>query len=133
MTCFDDVFDGGLIKAPIEVDEISLVSEIETNKRKVVRLYNRIIDVRVLLHQLLDIKNNYATDQEAEILNRLTRPVPFTGSDGKEYSGVYENLNINGKFQYNERLKKCISLFTTVFFENFRVLYRGLQKNRPKN
>jgi DNA-binding XRE family transcriptional regulator len=129
MTGFDDVKHGGNNSDVNQLDEIGLIEEIEHNKQKIRTLYNRIIDVRILIEQNLGIKNDYATNQEAEILNRLTSPVPFIGSDNKEYSGVYENLDISEKIQYNEQLKKAVNLFTTIFFENFKVLYKGLRKD----
>jgi transcriptional regulator with XRE-family HTH domain len=129
LTGFDDVKYGGNKIDTNQLDEISLIEEIEQNKQKINTLYNRIIDVRILIEQNLGIKNDYATNQEAEILNRLTSPIPFIGSDNKEYSGIYENLDISEKIQYNEQLKKAANLFTTVFFENFKVLYKGLRKD----
>ena len=89
-------------------------------------LYQRLIDIRVLLYQELNIKSGFSTQAEDDLLNSLARTSINKVADENIMTYPYKNLDNNGKELYLKKTDECITLFTNTFFELFGQLYKGI-------
>jgi transcriptional regulator with XRE-family HTH domain len=89
-------------------------------------LFQRLIDIRVLLFQELGIKGELSTTIEVELLNSLAKP---SLNSENELIYPYKNLDGEGKKKYLKEAESCIQFFTNTFFECFEQLYNGLKVN----
>jgi transcriptional regulator with XRE-family HTH domain len=109
------------------LSETEFLNQVHDYIRKINYLYQKLIDIRILLFQELKLNGLFATEAEADLLNKLTRP------ESKEVDGEtlfmypYENLNKEKKADYLQELDACTILFTNTFFECFEQLYRAIK------
>ena len=99
-------------------DEIEIINSIVDNRRQINYLYQRIVDVNILINDYLKIEQekDYIEDA-AEILNTQTR----------QYPQEWKELDINGKRLHNENLKEAVRILQEMFFERFKVLYKNIR------
>jgi hypothetical protein len=100
--------------------EAQIANEITKNSRKTFFIYQRIVDVDILLHKQLGIrgKDGYAAD-EAKILN---------DTFFKKYDFVVDSMSFVQRVNYNNQLKLAVETLSEIFFERFKILKNGLRK-----
>jgi transcriptional regulator with XRE-family HTH domain len=110
-----------------ETSEAEFLNGVHDRIRKINYLYQKLIDVRILLFQELRIKGQFSTEAETDLLDKLVRPA--TKYDGGETTLTYpyESLDTKSKIEYLGKLDGCINLFTSTFFECFEQLYKGIR------
>lgn len=126
---------GGLIRGNIggidyNSKERILMKEMDSNIKMIHFLYQRIVDVRIILEEDLKI-SEYETygDGVAEIMNDLLGLDIITTKSGDRIIGrKYEADDYDGKVLMNQKLKDCIEYFTNTFFSEFRKLYLDIRK-----
>jgi len=104
-----------------ELSEADFLNEAQVRSKRVNFLYQSLIDIRLLLFQELNIKGDFATKAEADLLNTLARPSILDD----EFKYPYNDLDKKGKIEYLRKIDSCITLFTNTFFECFHQLYDG--------
>ena len=99
-------------------NEIEITNNIISNRRQINHLYQRIVDVNILIKDYLKIdeEKDYIEDA-AEILNTQTR----------QYPQEWKEFDINGKRLHNEKLKEAVRILQEMFFERFDVLYKNIR------
>ncbi|MDB5029712.1 helix-turn-helix transcriptional regulator [Mucilaginibacter sp.] len=103
------------------LNEADFLNQAQVRSKQVNFLYQSLIDIRLLLFQELNIKGDFATKAEADLLNTLARPSIIDN----EFRYPYNNLDTKGKIEYLRKIDSCITLFTNTFFECFDQLYTG--------
>jgi plasmid maintenance system antidote protein VapI len=107
-----------LLTNEIKTTEIEIVNEIISNSRQIEYLYQRIVDVDILIKDYLKVPEiNDFVKQAAEILNNLSR----------QYPQEWKNFDISGKRLHNEKLKEAVRLLQEMFFDRFKVLYKTMR------
>jgi transcriptional regulator with XRE-family HTH domain len=109
------------------VSEPDYLNQVHEYIRKINYLYQRLIDIRVLLFQELKLKGEFSTQSEADLVANLTKPVSKEVDGENILKYPYENLANDGKTEYLQKLEGCINLFTNTFFECFEQLYNGVR------
>jgi transcriptional regulator with XRE-family HTH domain len=123
------------IKIYSEAEFLNIAQE---RSKKISYLYQRLIDIRILLFQELNIRvmqatqsedeNNFlVTQAEADLLQNLTKPTFKIINDQNILILPFENLNREGKVDYLQKTEECITLFTNTFFDYFIQLYKGIK------
>jgi len=102
------------------LQETQLVSEITKNSRKAYFLYQRIVDIDILLEEQIGVKKKggYAVD-EAKIIN---------DTFFKKYDFVVDEMSFEQRTNFNSQLKSAIETLSDIFFERFKTLYTELRK-----
>jgi len=90
-------------------------------------LYQRLVDIRVLLFQEMRFKGDLTLRSEMELLNELARPSVNETNGEVQLKYPYENLNKEEKAKYLQKLDACLTLFTNTFFECFEQLFAGIR------
>jgi|GEM_PF-412822 len=105
--------------------EAQLTNEITKNSRKVYFLYQRIVDVDILLDEQVGLKTKggYAVD-EAEILKNTFF---------RKYDSTFDKMTFSERTNFNDQLKLAIETLSEIFFERFKTLYKALRKNPLDN
>jgi len=103
-----------LLNTEIKITDIEIANDIINNSRQIGYLYQKIVDVDILIKEHLNIieKDDFV-EMAAEVLNNV-RWVKWN------------DYNISGKRLHNEELKKTVKLFTEIFFDRFKVLYNTM-------
>jgi transcriptional regulator with XRE-family HTH domain len=114
----------------LDISEDELVKILKFKIKQVSFLYQRLVDVRILLDEEANIKKQYSTDIEAELLWDLARPSHVKDSQNKEKCYKYELHSYNGKIIINRELDNCIKAFNETFFKEFKDLYLFLRTKR---
>jgi len=108
------------------IGEAEFLNMAQERAKRINDLYQRLIDIKALLFQELNIKVGFPTQVEADLLWALARPLTNTINDESTVSYAYENLDSDGKALYLKNTDECITLFTNTFFEHFRQFYNGM-------
>ncbi len=104
----------------VDNDQIEIVSEIVHNTRQVRYLYQRIVDVNILIRDSLKVKFDMDyTHEAAEIMNKLI----FTGHGLVQW----KDFDSNEKIIYNSKLKEAVRLLNEMFFTRFKLLYNNIR------
>ncbi|HTK20414.1 MAG TPA: helix-turn-helix transcriptional regulator [Mucilaginibacter sp.] len=119
---FDENESGNLSNLTIPKSEADFLIEAQDRVKSINYLYQRLVDIRVLLFQELKIKGPFSTNSEADLLNTLARPAIID----RELVYPYANLDDAGKLEYLRKTKSCITLFTNTFFECFEQFFKGI-------
>lgn len=109
-------------------NEIEIIKELQQNARKIDRLYQHLVDIRLLLFQELRLRSGkLATDNEVAMLWELARPSNYI-IDGQDYFGYkFESIDFEQKKVFLRKQVSCIELFTDTFFDLFSQLFKGLK------
>lgn len=102
------------------LQESQLTIDITKNSRKTHFLYQRIVDIDILLDEKFGIKREggYAIS-EAKILN---------DTFFKKYDFIVDSMTYEQRVQFNNQLKQAIETFSDIFFERFKMLYKKLRE-----
>jgi hypothetical protein len=107
-----------LLTNEIKTTEIEIVNEIINNTRQINYLYQRIVDIDILIKEYLKtIESHDFVEPAAEVLNNLTR----------QYPQAWKDFNISEKRLHNEKLKEAVRLLQEMFFDRFKVLYKTMR------
>lgn len=99
-------------------DEIDIINNILDNRKQINYLYQRIVDVQILIKEYLKLPDdNDSVESAAEILNNLTR----------QYPQQWKEFDLNEKKLYNQKLKEAVRLLQDMFFERFKLLYNKMR------
>lgn len=103
-----------------ENPDIELSSDIISNIRQIRYLYQRIVDVNILIEEYLKIKEQTDyTGDAAEIMNNLILA---------EHGLIqWKEFDLNEKKLYNQKLKEAVRLLQDMFFERFKLLYNKMR------
>lgn len=110
--------------------ERQLMSAIDENVKMITFLYQKIVDVRILLDEQKgeDFKLGYG-GLEADMMNDLIGVEVRTTHTGDSIIGYKHDADdYKGKLEVNNKLNACKDHFLKVFFEEFKKLYRFLRK-----
>jgi transcriptional regulator with XRE-family HTH domain len=108
----------------IEADFLNIAHE---KIKRINYLYQRLVNIRVLLFQELKIKGELSTQSETNLLNNLARPSSREINNETILRYPYEGLDSLSQAEYLQKLDACINLFTNTFFECFEQLYTGIR------
>lgn len=111
--------------------EAELIEKIRSNANKADFMFQKLVDVRILLEEQLDIKQEYSTKKETELLWDLAKVDMRDDSHGNaSFKYKYEIVDLEGKIKINTDLEACVELFNNTFFKEFKKLYIGLRKKK---
>jgi len=108
-------------------NETSFINLVHDYNQKISLLYDRLINIRILLFQELNLGGELTTTLEVELLNSLTKPSIIAGVNNNEVKWPYENLSQDEKVEHLKKLTDCISFFSNTFFQCFDQLYNGIR------
>ena len=94
--------------------------KIELKSKKVYFMYQKIVDVEVLLKEYFNQPGFIDNDEAAGIMHHLLRH--YNSPD--EVSVDVENFTIKEKEEYLNALDKGVERLEQIFFEKFRILYK---------
>ena len=108
-----------LLNDETKMTEKKVVTDILNNSKKINFLYQKIIDVSILLKEHsgeVFTSDNY-TEIAADILNEHSR----------DWTEKLTSYNMNEKISYNKYMKQDIDLLYEMFFEKFKFLYKTMR------
>jgi transcriptional regulator with XRE-family HTH domain len=108
------------------LSEAEFLNLAQERAERIHKLYQRLVDIRILLFQELKIKVNLTSQVETDLLHSLATFSIDTIDDEAVVSYPYENLDSEGKELYLQKTEECITLFTNTFFEHFRQFYKAM-------
>ena len=111
--------------------EADLIEKIRNSASKADFMFQKLVDVRILLEEQLDIKQEYSTKKETELLWDLAKVDMRDDPEGNaSFKYKYEIVDLGGKIKINTDLEACVELFNNTFFKEFKKLYMGLRKKK---
>ncbi len=109
------------------MSDAEFITKAQECSKKINYLYQKLVDMRVLLFQELKIKGALSTKVETDLLNTLARPSVQVVNDENILRYPYENLNNDDRLEYLKKVDACINLFNNTFFECFEQFYKALR------
>lgn len=106
------------------IGEAEFLNIAQERAQRIRNLYQRLVDIRILLFQELKIKVNLSSQAETDLLHSLATLNQV--DDERLCKYPYENLDNEEKVSYLGKTDECITLFTNTFFEHFREFYVGI-------
>lgn len=100
--------------------EFEITNNIISNIKQIRYLYQRIVDIQILLKDKLRVYEEVDyIELASETLNNFTR----------QYVEQWKDFDLEKKKAYNQKLIDAVRLLQDMFFDRFRLLYNNMRKN----